>query len=136
MLSKEQFKTLVKNYINSLPSKKTKKAIERIKKVKILQVYQHPQNPNISVIIAGSPKLIKDEYGNLVEGISMHKVELNLKRKTIKCSCPFFKKKKICKHSLKVLLILVTKNPSYIFRKILYPHYKINRSKFKLQLNF
>ena len=129
MLSKERYKTLVKTYISSLPSKKTKKALERIKKVKILQIYRHPQNPNVSVIIAGSPKIIKDEFGNVQEGVSIHRVELNLKRKTIKCNCPYFRKNGICKHTLKVLLILTTQQPTYLFRKIIYPQYKANREK-------
>ena len=124
-LSKEKFKKLVKTYISSL--KKTKKALEKIKKVKILQIYQHPKNPEVSVIIAGSPKLVKDEYGNIQEGVSIHRVELNLKRKTIKCSCPYFRKNRICKHTLKVLLILTTQQPTYLFRKIIYPNYKANR---------
>jgi len=124
-LSKEKFKKLVKTYISSL--KKPKKALEKIKKVKILQIYQHPKNPEVSVIIAGSPKLVKDEYGNIQEGVSIHRVELNLKRKTIKCSCPYFRKNRICKHTLKVLLILTTQQPTYLFRKIIYPNYKANR---------
>ena len=129
MLSKERYKALVRTYIDSLPSKKTKKALERIKKVKILQIYPHPQTPNVSVIIAGSPKHVKDEYGNLQEGVSIHNVELNLKKKTIKCNCPYFRKNGICKHALKVLLILTTKQPSYLYRKIIYPNYKTNREK-------
>ncbi|GEM_PF-3132282 len=129
MLSKEKFKKLVKTYINSLPSKKTQKALEKIKKVQILQVYPHPQNSNVSVIVAGSPKLVKDEYGNIVEGVSMHRVELNLKKKTVKCSCPYFRRNKICKHVLKVLLILHKGEPTYWFRKILHPGYKANREK-------
>ena len=129
MLSKEHYKALVRTYINSLPSPKTKKAVERIKKVKLLQVYPHPQNPNVSVIIAGSPKLVKDEFGNIQKGVSIHRVELNLKKKAIKCSCPYFKKNKICKHTLKVLLILTTQQPTYLFRRIIYPNYKANREK-------
>jgi hypothetical protein len=110
-----------------LPSKKTKKALERIKKVQILQVYPHPQNSNISVIIAGSPKSVKDEYGNIQKGVSLHKLKVNLKRKTIKCSCPHFRKHRICKHVLKVLLILHKGEPTFLYRKLINPQYKANR---------
>ncbi len=129
MISKERYKALVKTYISSLPSKKTKKALERIKKVKILQIYRHPQNPDTSMIVVGSPKRVKDEFGNVQEGVSMHRLEINIKKKTIKCSCPYFRKNGICKHTLKVLLILYTEKPTYLFRKIIYPGYKVNRQK-------
>jgi len=128
-ISKPTLKKLFKTYVQSLPSKNHKKAIEKIKKVQILQIYPHPQNPYTSVVIAGSPKKVKDEYGNIVEGTSIHRVELNLKKKTIKCSCPHFRRNRICKHVLKVLLILHKGEPTYWYRKISHPEYKANREK-------
>ena len=126
-ISKTTLKKLFKTYVQTLPSKNHKKAIKKIKKVQILQVYPHPQKPNTTLVIIGSPKQVKDQYGNTQQGISLHKLELNFKRKTVKCSCPHFRTHHICKHVLKVLLILHKKEPTFLYRKLIHPQYKANR---------
>jgi len=128
-IPKKVLRKLFSQYVEALPSKNPKKAVERIKKVEIFQIYSNPHQPEEAIVVLGSPKKIKGPYGETLEGFSRHILKFNPTRRTISCSCPAFKKHKICKHILKVLTILYTQKPTYLYRKLVLPTYKSNRKK-------
>jgi len=128
-ISKETLKKLFSLYVKSLPSKNPKKAVERIKKVEIFQIYPNPHQLEEAIVILGSPKQFKGPHGETLKGFSKHILKFNPTRRTISCSCPAFRKHKICKHILKVLTILYLQNPTYLYRKLIFPGYKSNRKR-------
>ncbi len=126
LISKETLKNLFVSYFNSLPyTKDIKKAIEKVKGVKIIGVSGNSKETKI--VVASPKKAFK--LGKPITFLSTHLVKLNWEKKTISCTCPHFKEHEICKHTLKVLLILYKEKPTYWFRKILHPEYKAKREK-------
>jgi len=126
LISKETLKNLFASYFNSLPyTKDIKKAVEKVKTVEIVGVSGNSKETKI--VVASPKKAFK--LGKPITFLSTHLVKLYWERKAISCTCPHFKKHKICKHTLNVLLILYTGKPTYWFRKILHPEYKANRER-------